>query len=133
MFALTCMSDRASVNKCFIDRFAEYREAFLEDKADNLHFLYCNAHFLLGLANICESTLREIEKEVVGELGHGLGRDAMDKYKHFRTSGESAAARYVRTAYAFLGPQGDEKSGCKNEWLAYCGIIGKQSSITSFE
>merc|ERR1712002_1355794 len=56
MFAV--MSDRSSVNKSFNTKLNEYRESLLQEDSVDLQFLYCNAHFLLGLSNICESVLK---------------------------------------------------------------------------
>jgi len=48
MFAL--MSDRASVNKDLNCLMLDYKREHVGTDTD-LHFLYCNAHFLLGLSN----------------------------------------------------------------------------------
>ena len=31
-----------------------------------------------------------------------------------------------------LGPRGDDKSGCRDSWEAYCLTVGKSSTVTSF-
>ena len=131
MFAV--MSDRSSVNKSFNTKLNEYRESLLQEDSVDLQFLYCNAHFLLGLSNICENVLKEIEKTLVQETGHGLGRDAFSKFARFNSSGESVGARYVRTACDVLGPRGDQKNGCKQQWDAFCQENLKlKSNVTSF-
>jgi hypothetical protein len=131
MFAV--MSDRSSVNKAFNNQLEMYRETLLGEESVGLHFLYCNAHFLLGLANNCEGVLKELEKELVKDIGHGLGRDAEAKFGRFSSSGESAAARYIRTACDVLGPRGDQKNGCRCKWEAFCSqTLGEKSEISSF-
>ena len=106
MFAV--MSYRSSVNKLFNTQLESHRETILGEEAAGLQFVYCNAHFLLGLSNSCEGVLKEIEKEIVKELGEGLGRDAEAKFARFSSSGESVAARYIRTACDVLGSRGQE-------------------------
>lgn len=56
MFAT--MSDRASVNKGFNAKLAEYRKDQLGSETD-LPFLFCNAHFLLRLSSACELELKK--------------------------------------------------------------------------
>ena len=130
MFAT--MSDRASVNKLYNERIAEHRKDVLGTDVD-LHFLYCNAHFLLGLANEGEKQLKIIESDLIKNLGHGLGRDNFDKFSRFRSSSVSATTRYVQTACDVLGPRGDEKNGCRAQWEAFCVEgLNKKSNVTSF-
>ena len=125
MFAV--MSDRASVNKAYNRLFSQYRRDILGTETD-LHYLFCNAHFLLGLSNASESALRNIESG----LGP-LGRDNNAQFGRFQGSAESACARYVRTACDVLGPRGDEKSGCRMEWESICSEqFQKKSHVTSF-
>ena len=98
-----------------------------------MHFLFCNAHFLLGLSTDCEKALKAFESTLVAELGHGLGRDEEGKFSRFKSSTESAGARYVRTTCDVLGPRGDEKNGCKMDWDAFCTEkLQLKSKITSF-
>ena len=131
MFAV--MSDRSSVNKSFNIKLNEYRESLLKEDSVDLQFLYCNAHFLLGLSNICEKVLGGIEKTLVEKNGHGLGRDAFSKFARFNSSGESVGARYIRTACDVLGPRGDQKNGCKQQWDAFCQEnLKMKSNVTSF-
>ena len=88
---------------------------------------------MLGLSSSCDKVLKECQKEITQEKGHGLGRDAIGKFVMFRSSGESAASRYVRTACDVLGPRGDEKNGCRIQWEAYCSeVVNEHSKITSF-
>ena len=66
MFAV--MWDRSSVNKSFNSQLQSYRESLLGEDSIDLHFLFCNAHFLLGLSNTCESVLKMCEKELVKDM-----------------------------------------------------------------
>lgn len=68
---VTTMSDRSSVNR----NLAAYKEEELAIDV-HTHFLYCNAHFLLGLSNACSSVLKTLESEL--ENGTGLRRDARE-------------------------------------------------------
>ena len=52
------MSDRAAVNKLFNKKLSEFREDYLGDETPAMHFLYCNAHFLLGVAQATEECVK---------------------------------------------------------------------------
>ena len=130
MFAT--MADRSSVNKLFNQQLSEHKQEVLGSDVD-MHFLFCNAHFLLGLSNECEKALKAFESALVAELGHCLGRDEESKFSRFKSSTESAGARYVRTTCDVLGPRGDEKNGCKMDWDAFCKEkLELKSKVTSF-
>ena len=122
------MSDRASVMKSYNEKLLQYKKTELGEDA-GIHFLYCNAHFLLGLSKACEAALKTTEREISQT---GLGRDALSRFSHFKSSNENATSRPVRTASDCLGPRGDEKSGCRAEWQGYCDSIQKRSEMTSY-
>ena len=115
------MSDRSSVEKLFHKKLNDYREQQVTEA--ELHFLYCNAHFLLGLSDMSEKALKELEAEMIVELGHGLGRDQSDKFCRFMNKSESATARLIRTGCDVLGPMGDEKNGCHHQWEAFLSAV----------
>ena len=118
------MSDRASVMKSFDKALEKERQSILGTTAeDRLQFLHCNAHFLLGLSNMCEKIMSGIEEAI-----RPLGRDRLPVFKRFGSSCETATSRYIRTASDCLGPRGDEKSGCREDWLAFC----TKSKISSY-
>ena len=124
------MSDRSSVNKKFNEDLNKHRKD-ISDSSSELIYLYCNAHFLLGLSHKCESILLEFEKKLEAELGRPLGRNNNAKFKNWHSS-ESHSARYVRTASDVLGPRGDQKNGCQSYWNAYLSRNDQRSSVTSF-
>lgn len=111
------MSDRAAVMKLFDRQMAEYKKDLLQDQEASTHFLFCNAHFLLGIAKAAEEGIKEVE-EALKETKGRLGRDLDGAYSSFSTNNESVAVRLVRTTTEVLGPRGDEKNGCREEWLA---------------
>lgn len=134
MFAT--MSDRSSVNKKFNEELRKHKQDIAKPDStgsnnNDLTYLYCNAHFLLGLSHKCESTLKEFEKKLETELGRPLGRNNSAKFKNWHGS-ESNAARYVRTASDVLGPRGDQKNGCQAHWNAYLSKDNHKSYVTSF-
>ena len=90
-----------------------------------VHFLHCSAHFLLGLRRACETDM----KEAGG--AQKLGRDTHSKHNLFSHSTECATSRLIRTASDLTGPRGDEKSGCREEWLAFCEELDIKSRMTS--
>ena len=120
------MSDRASVNKSFNKAIEKKRQEILEDDSLQLQFLYCSAHFLLGLSSESEKVLKKLQK------GEKLGRDKMSQFNSWGGSGESAVSRYIRTASDVLGPRGDEKSGCRDAWVAFCSMKEKVSHVQSY-
>ena len=90
-----------------------------------VHFLHCSAHFLLGLRRACETDM----KEAGG--AQKLGRDTHSKHNLFSHSTECATSRLIRTASDLTGPRGDENSGCREEWLAFCEELDIKSRMTS--
>ena len=99
------MSDRAANIKLFNKKMHEWRKDVLSDDNIETHFLYCNAHFSLGLLSAAEKALNEVEKHLVSEEGP-LGRDKLPKFFNFNSSKESAALRAIRTSANVLGPRG---------------------------
>ena len=108
------MSDRASVMKLFDKKLAELKNSILGENTST-HFLFCNAHFLLGLSKATEEALSEIEESVIQEDNRVLGRDADGAFSSFSTCSESAACCLIRLAAEVLGPRGDEKNGCRED------------------
>ncbi|GFS27350.1 nucleoprotein TPR-like [Elysia marginata] len=120
------MTDRASVMKKFSkDLETACKSSF--DCSEDLVFLHCNAHFLLGLSSQIDAALKAVESE----LDKKLGRDAFSKFAKYK-SAETATSRFVRTACAILGPRGDQKSGCRLEWLAFCEERDVSSKLPSY-
>lgn len=95
---------------------------------EDMDFLHCNAHFLLGLSAACDHVIKAYQKD----KDIKVGRDKHDQFKRFQFSGENAASRYIRTACDILGPRGDEKSGCKDSWVTFCNMPEERSQVTSF-
>ncbi|KAL8581755.1 hypothetical protein ACOMHN_043173 [Nucella lapillus] len=123
----SCMSDRAAVMKLFSTKLSDFLQSTLGQEV-TLHFLKCNAHFLLGLSRSCETSLKTLEEEMTEQLGRKLGRDTHQKFQRFRGN-ERATAQVIRLASSLLGPRGDEKNGCRAEWLAF---LKNKSLLTSY-
>ncbi|GFR88921.1 hypothetical protein ElyMa_006111300 [Elysia marginata] len=117
------MSDRASVMKAFNVKLQELRLKSFPNA--QMHFLYCNAHFLLGLSSAAESVLQGLEKDLAP-----LGRSKSAAFKFWQA--DIATVRVVRATSNALGPRGDEKSGCRQEWLAFCALEQQGSRLTSY-
>ena len=124
------MSDRAAVMKSYDSKIKEFIESELGHEV-SVHFLHCNAHFLLGLSRSCETAMKHVEAEVKAELQQQLGRDNDPRFKRYHSS-EPATARLIRTLSSITGPRGDEKNGCRAEWIGYCGQEKKTSRMTSY-
>ena len=118
------MSDRAAVMKKFDREFETFMKTELGHDIQ-IHFLFCNAHFMLGLSRASETALKALE------LGHEekLGRDKFMKFKIFTSVG-SCAARLVRMTCELTGPRGDEKNGCRSDWEAF--LEDKDSIMTCY-
>ena len=119
------MSDRAAVMKCFNERFNTMRRDLLQTDED-LDFLYCNAHVLLGFASAVVKTFKDTA------AGAPVGRDSSSKFAG-SSRGEHPVTRYVREACSCLGPRGDERFGCREHWLAYCVMSEHSSPIMFFK
>ena len=127
------MSDRAAVMKRFNSELHGFVETQLGEET-MMHFLHCNAHFLLGLSRECEAELKILEQEMVSnsEPRQKLGRDNYAKFMMFAKLSEAATSRVIRTASDLTGPRGDEKNGCRQDWLAFCDEADKESKMTSY-
>ena len=112
--------------KSFDNSFNQQRQQTLRTN-ENMEFLHCNAHFLLGLSTASEKVLKDWCKD------EKFGRDKADKFCKFSNASESPAARHIRLACDILGPRGDEKYGCKDYWEAFCLTQDCKSTITSFK
>ena len=107
------MSDRAVVMKLQKKEFNSFRKATLGTDED-LQFLYCNAHFLLGLSSCVEKVFKELQAEWGLQK---IGRDAAPRFATFSVT-EPAAVRCIRMACEVLARRGDEKNGCRELWGA---------------
>ena len=95
-----------------------------------LHFgLENQLNFLLGPSSKSNTALTAIQKE---QDKSRIGRDLEPQFQHFSTP-EAAAVRYICMACEVLGPRGDEKSGCRDAWIAFCALNEKPSVISIFK
>ena len=118
------MSDRAAVNKSFNAELNAMRKATLGTDED-IEFLHCNAHFLLGLANSSAKTLKM-------HFATPVGREKAVKFSAC-IKAEGAVSRFIREACGVLGPRGDERYSCCDAWLAFCSLRDIVSVIPSFK
>ena len=126
---MTCvMSDRAANMKLFNKQLHEWRQKVIHNEDINTHFLYCNAHFLLGLTTAAIKAWNNF----IEEEGSSLARDKDQKFKRFVTSSEVPAFHIIRHVTEVLGPRGDEKNGCRQEWLNFCNVLQERSKFSSF-
>ena len=96
---------------------------------ENIQFLYCNVHFLLGLGSTSDKTLKGVQAELKEDR---IGRDRNPLFQRYSVT-EAAAVCNICMACEVLGPKGDEKNGCQDAWLAYCPISSQTSLVTSFK
>lgn len=131
------MSDRAAVNKCFNNKLSIWRQDMLtttgndRNKIEKLNFFYCLAHVLLGFSSETEKVLKELESDIIETTNRQLGRNVLPEFKNWKSS-EPSTLRTIRTISEALGPRGDEKSGCREDWLAFLDSRGQSSLLTSY-
>ena len=113
------MINRAAAMKCFDRIFADFIRAEL-GRDVHVHFLHCNAHFLLGIGSACEKIFSKVEKELESERQQKLGRDQNAKFDRFNEGTKSCVSRVIRTACDILGPRRDQKLGCRVQWTRFC-------------
>ncbi|GFO06120.1 hypothetical protein PoB_003262500 [Plakobranchus ocellatus] len=94
--------------KSFDKKLHDYRTDLLDEDVST-YFLFCNAHFLLGLALEVENVVRVVEKKV--KAGGLLGRDNDPAFSRFANSKENAATLLVRMTAEVLGPIGKVSRG----------------------
>ncbi|GFN81993.1 hypothetical protein PoB_000849900 [Plakobranchus ocellatus] len=104
------MTDRAAVMKLFANKFEDFLNSDLDTS-------------VTGTA--CNNALLAVKKEA----GEELGRDKNERLRQFSKESETATTRLIRLACDCLGPRGDEKSGCRQDWLSFCSL---KSFIPSF-
>ena len=92
---------------------------------ESIEFPGCKAHFLLGQSSKSNTALTAIQKE---RDESRIGTDLEPQLQRLSTP-ETAAVRYIRMACEVLGPCGDEKSGCRGAWIAFCALNEKPSVI----
>ena len=122
------MSDRCSVMKCANKLLNEWRKNELtidenQNEIEDIEFLYCSAHVLLGFFSKIDQKLK-LRHEV-------LGRDKNPIFSEFKSS-EPPALRLIRMASECLGPRGDEKIGARQQWLTYMINKKKKSQIIGY-
>ena len=124
---VSMMSDRAAVMKAFHAETEKKIQQVLQSE-DTITRLFCNAHFLLGLSSAAILALKSVEK--MHNMGR-LGRDAQGAFLKWNST-EPAAVRLIRLLCDTLGPRGDEKSGCRDDWIGFCYLQNFKTWFGSF-
>ena len=114
--------------KSFCRKFSEFISTEVGREVQVL-FLNCNAHFLLGLSRSCESSLKEFQVNL--EEAGRLGRESVPEFSKWKSPND-AGTRLIRMASSLTGPRGNEKCGCRGDWLAYCEQRGVVSQMTNY-
>ncbi|KAK3784188.1 hypothetical protein RRG08_001496 [Elysia crispata] len=66
-------------------------------------------------------------------MGVVFGREAdIDLSRKLGSFNETVPIRVIRAAADIFGQRGDEKSGCRNQWLVFLDSIGVRSKFTSY-
>ncbi|KAL8621575.1 hypothetical protein ACOMHN_026246 [Nucella lapillus] len=127
------MSDRAANEKKANELLKKWRDQILMetenmDEISTLHNFYCMAHVLLGFHSYADKNFREQHRKYIDQ-NIRLGREASGAFLKFKR--EFPAHRLIRLASNSCGPVGDEKSGVREKWLAYCRSTGTKSLLQS--
>ena len=83
------------------------------------------------MSHACESALGAIEDDLIQQANEKLGRDKEGKFQRFKKT-ENATSQLIRTTSDITGPRGDDKNGCRAEWMGYCEEVAKESFMTSY-
>lgn len=89
------MTDRAAVMKKFDADFLQFIRTQVGQETV-VHFLHCNAHYLLGLSRSTDLALQAAEKAARETTGVALGRDQQAKFRFFKSK-ETATSRLIRS------------------------------------
>ena len=92
--------------------------------------IYCMAHTLLGFIKYGMENLINLQRSVIANDGIKLGRDAYNAFSFSKS--ENAVVRAVRTTCEIVRPNGDERHGIRNKWMADCDRHGQRSFIGDY-
>ena len=125
------MSDRAAVMQCYNKKINVYKRTALQTDT-HTHTFFIPMHIsCLAFPVHVRQHFEMLKRTFCSSNSSPLGRDSAPQFKNWGSS-ESATARLIRTSADVLGPRGDEKSGYRHEWLAYCKKQETKSDITSY-
>ena len=127
------MSDRHAVEKNFNRLIEQYRTELLPVAVENwnglpeeqqqslasMNHFFSGLHYLVGLADQAEASLREWERAVFGEVK--VGATALpDSWER----NESGTVRLVRTVCKAFHKHGSEQAGCPIQFESYLHSAG---------
>ena len=129
------MSDRHIVQKNFNKVLQEYRTSVLpsvksnwnelseleKSKLSTINQFFCGMHFIVGLADIAESSLKTFDQLLYD--GKAVGSLAKGGYSR---NGESGTVRLVRTLCKAVQTRGCEKSGRIQDFSSFLNDLGFQ-------
>jgi E1A/CREB-binding protein len=136
------MSDRASTEKTFNNLLNAYRQECLPNVIDNyekmsteqqelcgnINNFFCGLHLLVGMADICESSILKFEKNhTTDDIGSATDLRLKRYHKY-----ESGILRLLRTCSKVCAVGEDEKSGASMPWKTYLGSKDQKNLIMRF-
>ena len=138
------MSDRASTEKHFNTLLEQYRSEILpqvvlgwadlteEERSGmaRMNNFFCGLHLLVGMADVCESTLKKFENNYLD--GKDIGSAAIPELKRFHRN-ESGTLRLLRTSSKVFAVGEDEKNGVSLPWLTYLKTKHEKNHIVRFK
>eukprot|EP00117_Sycon_ciliatum_P022674 scpid18081/ scgid19491/ len=131
------MSDRGSVEKSCNNMLQEFRQTVMPSVVDGwselpddakarlgvVNNFYCGLHFIVGLAEQAQETMRAWEK---AEYASGVGAAAVGGF----TTGEPGPVRLVRTVCKALEAHCNEQSGNHAQFQSFFGDAGHKHHST---
>lgn len=138
------MSDRASTEKTFNKLLEEFRSTILPEVVDNwndldemekklcskLNNFFCGLHLLVGMADSCETSIKEFEIEL--HDGKNIGSAVRLELKKYHRN-ESGVLRLIRTESKSFAVGEDEKNGVSLPWNTYVKQKDVKNQIIRFK
>lgn len=135
------MSDSASTEIKFNELLEEYRKSILPYAIYNFHQLnnyqkesvskllnfFCGLHSIVHIAETCNKSLLEVEKDIFIDSSVPIHDPA------FKKNNESGTARLVRTSCKAFARGADEKSGCHIQFITYIHDCLKANNYRSLK
>ena len=125
------MTDRASNEKLSNKQLIAWIQAEVGDTSNTVAALYCMAHVLLGFQRYTVDEVSKLQKDIIQKDNVKLGRDSHVMFRFY--SFENVASRIVRMCSQVFGPNGDEKCGVRDKWLADCHRRRVTSYISNYK
>ncbi|GFO41869.1 hypothetical protein PoB_006837400 [Plakobranchus ocellatus] len=126
------MSDRAAVMKSFDSKMAVFKNELL-GKESSTYFIFCNAHFLLGLSTAASVAAKVVEDELKATCTK-LGRDASTSFNTFTSVIllRQLPTQLFAQPLKFLGLETMKRAGAGKNGLHSCHLKARHLHFQAF-